>query len=194
MSETRRRPRAALAGTAPVLPAVDGEWLEALEAEALHAAVNARVKAAVALCRDVHPHLPEPAVWCDLRGKGAGQAHFGRGGLRFNPRLLEENRQAFFDEVIPHEVAHWLVWHLEDGPSFRPHGREWQTVMVRLFGLSPRVTHRFDTSRSSPAPFRYRCHCRDHHFSARRHANAKAGQEYRCRHCRGRLCYIDRAD
>ena len=192
MTSTRPsiRPRARGASPAPVLPDVDDAWLQSLDVAALRQALMARVAEAVALCRDYHPGLPEPKVWCDLRGKGAGQAHFGRGGLRFNGQLLEENRHAFFTEVVPHEVAHWLGWHLEDGPTFRPHGREWQTVMLRLFGLAPRVTHRFDTARSSPVPYRYRCACREHGFSARRHANAQAGQEYRCRHRRGRLCLV----
>nr|WP_300309688.1 SprT-like domain-containing protein [Halomonas sp.] len=171
----------------PVLPGVDAAALQALDREGLKQAVLMRVDEALALCRSVHPALPAPEVWFDLRGKSAGQAHFGRKGLRFNVPLLEDNRAAFLTEVVPHEVAHWMVWHLEDGPLFRPHGREWQTVMVRLFGLPPNVTHCFDTARSSPAPYRYRCDCREHHFSAQRHANARAGREYCCKVCRSRL-------
>jgi len=177
----------------PVLPPADPEALAELDDQELRLSVRQRADQALALCHTVHPDLPSPEIWFDLRGKGAGQAHFGRGGLRFNPQLLSENRQAFIDEVVPHEMAHWLVWHLQDGPSARPHGHEWRTVMRRLFGLTPSVTHRFDTARASPAPHLYRCECREHGFSARRHANAQAGREYRCRACHASLRHVGSA-
>ncbi|QEA39032.1 metallopeptidase [Pistricoccus aurantiacus] len=134
-------------------------------------------------CLEVFPGLPRPGVWMDLKGKSAGQAHFGRGGLRFNALLYRENPRRFLLEVVPHEMAHWLVRHLENGERFRPHGPEWQTVMRQLFGLEPKVTHDFDTCRASPAPYRYRCVCREHVFSVRRHRLVLKGRRYRCRHC-----------
>ncbi|MBB3184365.1 SprT protein [Halomonas fontilapidosi] len=176
--------------TMPALPDPDASRLDDLDQAALHRSLLARVEAAWQLCRELHPSLPRPAVWLDLRGKCAGQAHFARGGLRFNPVLLAENRVAFLVEVVPHEMAHWLVHHLEDGPRARPHGHEWQTVMRRLFGLEPRTTHRFDTGRASPAPYRYRCACREHAFTARRHSLARRGRGYRCRHCAETLVYL----
>ncbi|UYG08438.1 SprT-like domain-containing protein [Halomonas sp. M4R1S46] len=179
--------------TMPALPTPDRPWLAALDRAASQRALHDRVEAAWRLCREVHPGLPRPEVWLDLRGKGAGQAHFGRGGLRFNPVLFDENRQAFLVEVVPHEMAHWLVHHLDDGHLARPHGHEWQAVMRRLFGLAPRVTHRFDTGRASPAPHRYRCGCREHAFTARRHALVRSGRAYRCRQCAETLVYVGRA-
>ncbi|MCG6657642.1 metallopeptidase [Halomonas campisalis] len=178
----------------PALPDPCPERLAALNPAALEQALHARVEAAWRLCREVHPTLPRPAVWCDLRGKCAGQAHFGRGGLRFNPVLFGENRAAFLVEVVPHEMAHWLVHHLSDGHRARPHGREWKTVMRGLFRLEPRVTHRFDTGRASPAPYRYVCACREHAFSVRRHALVRQGRCYRCRHCAQTLVYQPLAD
>lgn len=175
--------------TSAALPAPDPCRLAGLDRAALHQMLHDRVEAAWRLCREVHPALPRPAVWLDLRGKSAGQAHFGRGGLRFNSVLLDDNRQAFLAEVVPHEMAHWLVHHLEGGGRMRPHGKEWQTVMRRLFGLEPRVTHAFDTRRASPAPYHYTCGCRAHAFSARRHDLACRGRVYRCQHCAQTLVY-----
>lgn len=171
------------------LPHPDPEALAALGPDELARVLDQRVEAAWELCREVHPDLPMPRVWLDLRGQGAGQAHFGRGGLRFNPVLYAENRLDFLVEVVPHEMAHWLVHHLEDGRRARPHGREWQTVMRRLFGLEPRTTHRFDTGRASPTPHRYVCGCRAHGFTPRRHALASRGRRYRCRKCAQTLVY-----
>ncbi|MBF7053965.1 SprT-like domain-containing protein [Halomonas sp. KAO] len=172
------------------LPHPDPETLASLAGPDLACALRERVEEAYSLCREVHPDLPRPRVWLDLRGRSAGQAHFGRGGLRFNPVLYAENRVEFLVEVVPHEMAHWLVHHLKDGRRARPHGREWQMVMRRLFGLEPRTTHRFDTGRSSPAPYRYACACREHRFTPRRHALVRGGRVYRCCHCAQTLVYL----
>ncbi len=173
----------------PALPEPCPEWLASLDDAALKRTLLDRVEAAWQLCRKYHPDLPRPKVWCDLRGKCAGQAHYGRGGLRFNPVLYRENRHAYLVEVVPHEMAHWLVRHLRDGRRARPHGHEWRTVMERLFGLPPRVTHAFDTRRASPMPYRYHCGCQDHYFTARRHALARRGRRYRCLACAQTLVY-----
>lgn len=174
--------------TTPLPPWPDAT-LAALSTDALHQAARERVEHAWQRCREVYPELPRPGVWFDLRGASAGQAHLGRGGLRFNPVLLDENRCAFFDEVIPHEMAHWLVFHLADGTRLKPHGREWKAVMLDLFGLKPKVTHRFNVARAQPAPYRYRCGCRDHQLTPRRHALVVKGRRYRCRHCAETLVY-----
>ncbi|QJQ96787.1 MULTISPECIES: SprT-like domain-containing protein [Halomonadaceae] len=174
----------------PALPTPCDDQLAQLDEAALHLTLHDQVEAAWRRCLEVHPGLPRPRVWLDLRGKSAGQAHYGRGGLRFNPILYRENRHAFLAEVVPHEMAHWLVRHLEEGPRTRPHGREWQTVMRQLFGLEPHVTHRFDVARASPTPYRYRCTCREHFLSARRHGLANRGNRYRCRECAQTLVYM----
>ena len=180
--------------TAVPLPAWPENQLNGLQGDALYQAARKRVDQACQRCREVHTALPLPKVWFDLKGASAGQAHLGRGGLRFNPVLLNENRQAFFDEVIPHEVAHWLVFHLQDGPRLKPHGREWQTVMISLFGLPPTVTHRFDIGQAQPRPYLYQCGCQEqgghyHRFTAQRHGQARRGRRYRCRSCAQTLVY-----
>ncbi|WP_447957207.1 SprT family zinc-dependent metalloprotease [Vreelandella sp. EE7] len=176
------------------LPAWPLERLNALSQPALFDAARTRADEALARAREVHPHLPAPRVWFDLKGASAGQAHLGRGGLRFNPALMADNRQAYFDEVIPHEMAHWLVFHLKNGPRLKPHGREWQTVMRELYGLAPRVTHRLDITHTQRRPYHYRCDCQSHHFTAQRHAQAAKGRRYKCRSCARTLRFIARVE
>ncbi|UYO73414.1 SprT-like domain-containing protein [Halomonas qinghailakensis] len=171
------------------LPPWPAEKLAMLSSEALKHAVRERADEALKRCQEVYPTLPAPMLWFDLTGASAGQAHLGRGGLRFNLVLLSNNRQAFFDEVIPHEMAHWLVFHLANGARFKPHGREWQVVMRDLFGLTPKVTHHFDIKEAQSRPYYYQCGCQTHRFTARRHALVAKGSRYRCRHCDQTLVY-----
>lgn len=171
------------------LPPWPVDQLAALSATALQQAARQRVAQALQRCREVYPMLPAPGVWFDLKGASAGQAHLGRGGLRFNNVLLNDNRSAFFEDVIPHEMAHWLVFHLDNGPRLKPHGREWQAVMRDLFGLAPRVTHRFDIQHAQNRPYHYRCGCQTHQFTARRHTLVLKGRDYRCRNCGQSLVY-----
>lgn len=171
------------------LPPWSPEQLAALPTHALHKAARLRVHEALARCQEVYPELPAPRVWFDLKGASAGQAHLGKGGLRFNPVLLAGNRSAFFDEVIPHEMAHWLVFHLANGPRLKPHGREWQSVMRDLFGLAPKVTHQFDIQQAQSRPYAYRCDCQIHYFTKRRHSLVVKGRRYRCRECDQTLVY-----
>lgn len=171
------------------LPDWPDKRLAELGDTALERAARTRVTEALERAREVYPALPAPGVWFDLKGASAGQAHLGRGGLRFNPILLRENRAIFFAEVIPHEMAHWLVFHLQNGPRLKPHGREWQAVMRDLFALAPQVTHRLDVSRARPAPYRYRCGCSEHYFTPQRHAQHRKGRRYRCRQCADTLVY-----
>ena len=92
--------------------------------------------------------FPRPQIHCNMRGRAAGSARLQTWELRFNPALYEANQQAFLAEVVPHEVAHLLVyalWGEGRGKSrVLPHGRQWQSVMRELFALAPNTTHSFD--------------------------------------------------
>ena len=56
--------------------------------------------------------FPRPQVHCNMRGRAAGSARLQTWELRFNPTLYQANQQAFLREVVPHEVAHLLVYAL----------------------------------------------------------------------------------
>ncbi len=131
-------------------------------------------------------HFPRPTVGFKLRGKCAGMAHLHHNHLRFNPKLLVNNSHAFLTEVVPHEVSHLLVYQLFG--KVKPHGKEWQNIMVKLFNLSPQTTHNFDISDSTQPQFLYQCHCGTIKLSLRRHNKVVRGQtQYLCRRCKTQL-------
>ena len=82
---------------------------------------------------------------CNLkqRGKAAGTAHLQKNELRFNYFMYQQNPAEFLNSVVPHEVAHIVVYQIY-GNSVKPHGKEWQAVMFRVFGIRPNRTHTFD--------------------------------------------------
>ena len=66
-------------------------------------------------------HYPEPVLVYQQRGTSAGTAWLEKNEIRLNPVLLLENQQAFIDEVVPHELAHLLVW--KHFGRVAPHGK-----------------------------------------------------------------------
>ncbi len=137
--------------------------------------------------------FPRPEINFKLRGKSAGTAHLALNKLRFNPVLLEENQQAFVDEVVPHEICHLLCHQLFG--KVRPHGKEWQSLMQGVYGLSANTTHSFDTQSVAGKYFDYQCHCGLVKLSLRRHNKVLRRQsEYQCRRCQQRLKPAARAE
>ncbi len=122
-----------------------------------------------------------PLVRFNQRGRIAGSAWLEQWELRFNPVLLADNPQNFLTEIVPHEVAHLVAFALHG--KVKPHGREWQAIMVDVFGLEPRTRHRLNTEKVAPV-FRYDCGCRIHKLSLRRHNSVRRGKKrYQCLHC-----------
>lgn len=138
--------------------------------------------------------FPAVPVHFDLSGSSAGMFKIkgSDSRIRFNPWLFAKYFDENFASTIPHEVAHYIV-HCRYGlHRVRPHGREWQAVMAD-FGAEPSVTGDFDLS-GIPVRrhrrFRYRCTCRDHEVTARRHNAVQSGRaRYACRLCNGELIY-----
>jgi len=128
---------------------------------------------------------PLPEVLYQQRGTTAGTAWLQSWQIRLNPVLLMENGQAFVDEVVPHELAHLLVW--KHFGRVTPHGREWKWMMQTVLGVPAKSTHRFDTE-SLQKTFAYRCACRRHRLTVRRHNKVLRGEtRYRCNDCNGEL-------
>ncbi|MBS0849316.1 SprT family zinc-dependent metalloprotease [Citrobacter sp. JGM124] len=125
---------------------------------------------------------PLPSVLYQQRGTAAGTAWLEKNEIRLNPVLLLENQQPFIDEVVPHELAHILVWkHFGRTP---PHGKEWKWMMQTVLGVTPRRTHQFAVQSVSTNTFPYHCPCQQHQLTVRRHNRVIRGEtQYRCTRC-----------
>ncbi len=145
-------------------------------------------------------------VLFDLRGKAAGMyvvsKRLGRVSrkIRYNPWLFSKYFTENLQDTVPHEVAHYIVDQLYGygrRQKIRPHGVEWREVMA-AFDADASVTSSFDLSGipcREHQTFGYRCDCRDHQLTSRRHNKVlKNTATYQCRHCSGNLVpLLDRA-
>jgi len=135
-------------------------------------------------------------VLFDLKGRAAGMYRVQNRSrvIRYNPYIFAK----YFDDnvatTIPHEVAHYIVDILYGASRVRPHGAEWQEVMLSL-GAEPRATGNYDLS---GIPIRrqqrhaYQCACTMHHISTARHNKILRGKaHYYCRSCRSPLRSTD---
>lgn len=125
---------------------------------------------------------PEPKLVYQQRGTAAGTAWLQHWEIRLNPVLLLENQQAFIDEVVPHELAHLLVW--KHFGRVAPHGKEWKWMMESILDVPAQRTHKFEIESVRSRSFPYRCGCQQHQLTVRRHNRVVRGEsEYRCVRC-----------
>ena len=144
----------------------------------------------VAQCYSIAEHVlarrfPRPDVLFNQRGKIAGCALLQKNVIKFHPKIYEQNKAHFLTHVVPHEIAHLLVWQLFGKTP--PHGREWQHIMVNVFDLPPTRTHQYNVNNIGIKHITYRCDCGDVKLTIRRHNNVLKGTIYRCKMCRQNL-------
>ncbi len=126
-----------------------------------------------------------PQINFNVRGAKAGVAYLQRNEIRFNPILLQENSDEFIKNVVPHELAHIIVY--QQFGKVKPHGKEWQGVMEQVFGVPAETCHQFELS-SVRETFQYQCACQIYLLTIRRHnAIQQKGRSYVCRKCRQTL-------
>lgn len=129
-----------------------------------------------------------PEINFKLRGRSAGTAHLQLNLIRFNSLLLHENAEEFLHQVVPHEICHLLCYQLYG--KVKPHGKEWQSLMMTLFNVMPSTTHHFDLTVIKQKLFDYQCQCGIKKLSIRRHNKVQRQQmNYFCRQCKSALIY-----
>ncbi len=139
-------------------------------------------------------------VLFDLKGRAAGQYKLrdGQAQIRYNPYIFAKYYEENLKDTVIHEVAHYLTDQLYavSGAFFarqkrvRPHGQEWQSVMLKL-GAKPQRTCDFDISDLPHRSYElhdYVCDCQKHKLGSRRHRKVEANKaRYYCRLCKGVL-------
>lgn len=133
-------------------------------------------------------------VLFDLSGSAAGMFKVDgrRRWIRYNPWIFAKYFSENLRDTVPHEVAHYIVHEVFGLRNVKPHGEEWQALMV-LFDANPEVTFRLDLEgvpRRRQRTHAYRCDCREHEVSSTRHNRVVRGTgRYHCRYCDGELVY-----
>jgi len=132
--------------------------------------------------------LDDLPVHFDLKGRAAGMYLMRKGErqIRYNPWIFARYFDSNLVDTVPHEVAHYTVEQLFGRRCVRPHGKEWQNVML-AFGREPITTCNYDLSglpMRQVRRFSYQCNCRRHTLTTYRHNRIRRGlASYLCRHC-----------
>ena len=135
--------------------------------------------------------LYKPSLAFNQRGKIAGSARMRENEIRINPTLFFHNQSYFFNQVIPHELAHIFVFQIFKN-TVKPHGSEWRQIMLEVFDIPPLVTHNLDTSVLGYDSYTYKCACQSIELSKTRHNKVLAKkQEYRCKKCKETLIHFN---
>lgn len=127
----------------------------------------------------LNTQFSEPKIIYKPKGSIAGSAFIMRWEIQLNSTMLADNGQVFIEEVVPHELAHLIVF--KKFGKVKPHGKEWQHVMSNVLGKRPKTTHNFEVKRKY---YLYFCECQDHHLSKIRHNKIQYNKiSYLCRKC-----------
>ncbi|OOS02725.1 SprT family protein [[Haemophilus] felis] len=130
-----------------------------------------------------------PQVSYELRGQKAGVAYLQQNLIKLNRTLLLENPQDFIQQVVPHELAHLIVF--QQFGRVKPHGKEWQSVMKNIFHLPAEIYHCFGLATVNPSHIPYQCACQTHYLSPRRHQKVvKHRVVYLCKQCGAEITKI----
>ncbi|MCW9012870.1 MAG: SprT-like domain-containing protein [Gammaproteobacteria bacterium] len=133
-------------------------------------------------------NVPSIPVKFDLKGRASGM-YMVRGRkrfIRYNPYLFARYFDDNLSTTVPHEVAHYVSDVLFGLKNIKPHGKEWQQLMLSL-GVKPEVTGNYDLHGipvRRQKRFNYQCGCQQHQLTTVRHNKIQAGKaRYFCRQC-----------
>ena len=127
-------------------------------------------------------------TWSHRFATRAGEASWFQNKIRLSSQLWARMSQQDRYETAVHEAAHIIAHHLHPGKDIKPHGWEWQRVMVRC-GVKPERCHKIDTSGLKGKRKRYPafCPCKTHMITMNIVNKMRRGQVRVCKACRGQL-------
>jgi SprT protein len=117
--------------------------------------------------------------------KGSHGGWHQNGELFFNEILAKNNFEAYLNEIIPHEVAHYIQ--MIHWPDSKPHGVEFKRVM-KVFGVPARAYHTLNCEgikQRKERRIECKCSCEDRvwDLAIRRSAGVE-NKELLCPKCR----------
>ena len=160
--------------------------------------IKNEVKKVIEKCNNLFPEYKieysEIKFKFNLRGVVAGKANYKSRLLAFNLILAEENLINFFNDTIPHEIAH--LYQRKIYPYSKPHGYEWKRIMLKM-GYNPTRCHNYDTqtikqNRKPKIKYIYSCKCnKKFELSELLHSRIKTGQIRYCKTCKGNVYFTN---
>jgi len=137
-----------------------------------------------------------PSVSIALSGAVAGRACYSRWMLKFNPDIYSRHQDDFSNRTVPHEIAHLIAYVLNAGKRPKPHGFEWQQVMIKLGVKDATRCHHYNIeglARRRERPYIYSCSCAVHRLTSILHKRIQQGQTRTCNRCRMRVVFVREA-
>ena len=137
-----------------------------------------------------------PTVSYNLRGGNSGVAYLFSNNIRLNRELIviKENFETVSEKTLYHELAHLIVFYLENTFQFnnfdsfgniistKPHGNEWKFIMS-LLGEEPTVTHNMTVKKRLINKIGYLCGCSTHYLVNSKHQHIQSGAKFVCNSC-----------
>jgi SprT protein len=146
-----------------------------------------------------------PEIKFTKKGTTAGTCSFnmvtGSCVLNFNMDILRNNFDTFIEDIVVHEVAHYLTDRLHGvvmrGKRVSHHGKEWKYMMRFLGAKEIKRCHSYRVDKISHKKvkrFRYSCGCNAKHIvSTVTHNRIQRGQQvYGCKYCREEIKFVER--
>jgi SprT protein len=136
--------------------------------------------------------FPMPMISLRLRGGVAGRANASLWLVKYNPEIYINNKQAFIDRTVPHELAH-LINRTINGNLVKTHGKEWRSIMRQLGVKDITRCHSYNIEGikvNRERPFVYTCSCKEWKLTSLIHRKILMGQNRRCPHCRDIVVFL----
>ncbi|UOD35322.1 SprT-like domain-containing protein [Deferribacteraceae bacterium V6Fe1] len=123
----------------------------------------------------------------DLKGLKAGLFNPKSDEIKLNGKLCTEFPERMADEVLVHEVAHFVTNKVFK--NSKPHGSEWKHIAMLLGLDKPKATHDMPVKPVRQFQrYKYKCRCGIHNITSVRHKRIITKKaKYSCKRCGGLL-------